>query len=198
MKKKELVYRQMLYWAMQKKAGKFTQLELSKSLRISLSTVNNALSPLEKMGAIDVGKMGFKILDAKKILLYFASIRNLQKDVIYSTRANMPVSQIEKSMPAGAIYTAYSACKYLFSSVPADYSEVYVYADEAALAKIRRRFTQNSQPPNLFVLRADAALPAISKTNIAPLPQIYADLWNLRQWYAKEFVKYLEGKFPWQ
>ena len=198
MKKKEWIYRQILYEAMEKKANRFTQLKLSQKLNISLSTVNNALNPLEKMGAIDVGQMGFRIMDARKITLYWASIRNLQKDIIYATRADLPVSEIEKSMPSKTIYTAYSACKFKYSSVPADYSEVYVYADEGQCEKIAKRFPKKEGPPNLFALKADFTLFSISKNNIAPLCQVYADLWNLRQWYAKEFVKYLEEKFLWQ
>lgn len=195
MKKKEWVYRKMLH----EEAGKkrLTQLGLSKELGISLCTVNNALKPLAQMGIISIKRMGLGLLEPKKLLLFWASVRNLQKDVVYSTRADMPVSQIEKSMPDGVFYTAYSGCKFRLKRVPADYSEVYVYAGGKALEEIEKRFPRKDGPQNLFVLKSDGALEKISHDGVAPLEQIYADLWNLRQWYAKEFTDALEGELKW-
>lgn len=192
MKKKEWVYRQILYEAAGKKT-RLTQLGLSKELGISLCTVNNALKPLAQMGIISIRRMGFELLEPKKLLLFWASVRNLQKDVVYSTRADMGIAQIEKNMPDGVIYTAYSGYKFRLKSAPADYSEVYVYAGAEALKEIEKRFARKEGPQNLFVLKTDCALEKIAHNKVAPLEQIYADLWNLRQWYAKEFTNALEG-----
>ena len=68
MKKSELVYRELLFNAIEKKNNKLTQLELSKKLSISLSTVNNAIKPLVNMGAIQINLRNLQILDIKKIL----------------------------------------------------------------------------------------------------------------------------------
>ncbi len=69
MKKKELVYREILYQDMEKGSRKLTQAGLAKRLRISLSTVNHALEPLKKMGAVRIKSRSFETVDTRKILL---------------------------------------------------------------------------------------------------------------------------------
>lgn len=193
MKKKEWVYREVLTAFLASKRTEFTQLALSRKLGISLSTVNNALCPLERMGAVEAKRMGFALTDWRKLLAYWASERELQKDIIYSTRCDMDVSRIEKTMPSGTVYTAYSGCKFLFSDVPADYGEVYAYADTEVAKKIEEMHPYAKGPANLFVLKKDGMMNA--EKWVAPLPQLYVDLWNLPQWYAKEFVLALERRF---
>lgn len=191
MKKIEQVYREMLYEAVEKNKRIFTQLELSKKLGFSLSTINLAIKKLEKMNSVKIGKMNLKVIDIKKILYYWASIRNIEKDIIYKTRAEMPVTEIEKNLP-DITFTAYSAYKFKFKDVPADYSEVYVYSCEDNLETIKKRFPENKKTPNLFVLRGDINMQNYPKTSTLAL--IFIDLWNLRQWYASDFLKALEEK----
>lgn len=188
MKKTELVYREMLFNAIEKEKRNLTQSYLAKALNISLSTVNLALKPLARMNAVRIKKMGFDIIDIKKILYYWASIRNLEKDNIYKARVEAPVKEIEKEMPDDIIFTAFSAYKFKFKDVPADYSEVYVYGGES----VRKRFGENKGSPNLFVLKKDNAAERYGKT--ATIANLFADLWNLKQWYAKDFLKSLEAK----
>lgn len=186
MKKIELVYREILFQAMEKNNKVLTQSYLAKTLKISLSTVNLAIKHLEKMNAVKVKNRSFNIIDTKKILYYWASTRNLEKDIIYSTRVESPVKEIEKQMPNNIIFTAYSAYKFKFKDVPSDYTEVYVYGEE----DIKKRFKENNQTPNLFVLKKDKTIDKYGITTA----NLFVDLWNLRQWYAKEFLKALEAK----
>ena len=187
MKKVELVYREILFQAIEKNNKELTQSYLANALNISLSTVNLAIKPLEKMNAIKIKKMGFNIIDIKKILYYWASKRNLEKDIIYKTRVEAPVKEIEKQMPNNIVFTAFSAYKFKFKDVPADYSEVYIYADE----DIKKRFKENNKVPNLFILKKDNA-EKYGKT--ATIANLFVDLWNLNQWYAKDFLNALEAK----
>ena len=188
MKKIEQIYREILHNAIEKKNFRLTQLGLSEKLGLSLSTINLAVKKLEKMNSVKVEKMSFKIIDVKKILYYWASFRNLEKDIIYKTKVNMPVRDIEKLMP-DVIYGGYSAYKFKFKNVEADYSEVYVYADEKELEIIKRRFPLNNKNPNLFVLKKDENMDKMT------IGHIFADLWNLRQWYAADFLKAMEEAF---
>ncbi len=183
MKKKELVYREILYQSIEKKNRRLTQASLAKGLGISLSTVNHSLKPLRSMGAISVRQRGFEVADAKKILFYWASIRNIEKDIVYKTRASKTPIDMEKNMPGNTVFAAYSAYKFFFKSMPADYSEVYVYSSD--LKEIKKRFPENKNIPNLFVLKG------VDKMTIA---HIFVDLWNLKEWYAKRFLKELEMK----
>jgi len=184
MKKIEFVYREILDSVIENKNKTLTQSELSKKLKISLSTVNHSLKPLIKMNSIEIKQRCFKVVDAKKILYYWASIRNLDKDIIYSTRVNMDVVDVEKSMPKDAVYAAYSAYSFIFGSAPSDYSEVYVYGD----ASLEKRFKKNNNPANLFVIKKDEFMDG-KTTSVA---QTFVDLWNIKTWYAKEFLKSFE------
>lgn len=193
--KKESVLERILFEFLEKKRSKLTQLELSRELGVSLSTVNNAITPLAKMGAVRTSPTGLVIVDAQKIVLYWSSARSVEKDVLFSTRVEQPIAQIEKSMPSGVFYAAYSGFKFRFSQVPADYSEVYVYAKDAE--EVSRRFPARKGPPNLFVLRASDAVLACASDGVVSTARLYADLWNLPEWYAKEFLKALEVKMKW-
>lgn len=184
MKKIELIFRKILEEAIEKKNKKLTQAELARALNVSLSTVNLAISHLKKMNAVRVKQRYFEVVNIKKILFYWASIRNLKKDIIYKTRVETDVSEIEKNMPQNAIYGAYSAYKFMFHDIPADYSEVYIYTSD--LEEIKKRFKESKNTPNLFVLKKE-----FDKMTLAHL---FVDLWNLREWYAKDFLKAMEER----
>jgi len=190
MLKKEVIYREILTGAIEKKQFNFKQLELSKKFGFSLSTVNNALKSLAAIGAVEIGLRGFKLTDAKKALLYWATIRKFEKEVAYSTRVEESVVEIEGSVPASAAFTCYTGYKFLFRDVPADYSEVYFYLPEEELEEARTRFPEKKGPPNIYVLRSDKWLPG----KIVPAAQIFTDLWNLKTWYAKDFLRALEER----
>lgn len=189
MKKIELVYREILFQAMEKNNRELTQSYLAKALGISLSTVNLAIKHLEKMNAVSIKQRSFDIVDSKKILYYWASIRNLEKDIVYKTRVDLPVKEIEKQMPDNIVFTAFSGYKLKLKDVPADYSEVYVYGN---IEDVKKRFKENSSIPNLFVLKKDKTADKYGK--IATTANLFVDLWNLKQWYAKDFLNALEAK----
>ena len=140
------------------------------------------------MNAVRIRKRGFDIIDVRKVLYYWASMRNVEKDIIYQTRVEEPVTKIEKQMPDNIVFTAYSAYKFKFENTPADYSEVYVYGTE----EIKKRFKPNNKIPNVFVLKKDNQIEKYGKS--VTIASLFVDLWNLKQWYAKDFLKALEAK----
>jgi len=184
----ERVYREILHRVLDLNSGEIIkQKKLSDACGIAISVVNYALKPLEEMNTIEKKPFGFRVINPKKILLYWASIRKLRKDIIYQTFVDKPVEDIESSLPQ-VVFTAYTAYKLRFKSVPSDYSEVIVYGDE----NVKERFVLNKgMGPNLIVLKCDEHL---KKFAVTPMAQIFVDLWNLKTWYANEFVKALEGK----
>lgn len=190
MRNPELVYRELLFRRMEREESRFTQKGLAERLGLPLSTVSHSLKPLRKMNAISVNPMGFSLVNAKKILVYWACIRNPEKEVIYSTRAEKGVGEIEKEMPNGAVFTAYSGYKLKYRDVPADYSVVHIYAAEEV--EIKKRFPPVKGEPNVLALRADRLLENYGKT--ACSAQLFVDLWNQREWYAADFLKALEEK----
>lgn len=190
MKKVEFVYRELLFQVLERKERSFTQKGLGEKLNVSLGNVNHALKPLKRMNAVKVNPRNFSVVSPKKILFYWASARNLEKDIVYKTRAEMPVSEIEKRMPADVVFGAYSAYKFRFKDAPADYSEVYVYASD--LDEIEKRFPPKKNNHNLFVLEKDTLMERYGKTG--SIAQVFADLWNLPEWYAADFLKALEAR----
>lgn len=171
---------------MEKKNNSMTQSYLADALDVSLSIINLALKPLKRMNAVKIKQRSFDIIDKKKILYYWASIRDVEKDIIYKTRVEKSVKRIEAEMPANVVYAAYSAYKFKFKDVPADYSEVYVYSED--IKEIEKRFPKNSKTPNLFVLKKDRNMKEIT------IAQIFVDLWNLKEWYAGDFLKAVEAR----
>ena len=195
MKRIESVYREVLYNAMEKKEFQLTQSELSKKLAISLSIVNLAIRKLNSIGAVKIEQRSFSVLDPKKILYLWASLRNLDKDTIFKARIELPIREIERQMP-DVFFSAYSAYKLRFQDVPADYSEVYVYADEKELEEIKKRVSKlktskTNTNPNFFVLKKDSSMKLYKQI---PLAQIFVDLWNIKEWYAKDFITALQNK----
>ncbi len=183
MYKIEWIYRELLYATLEQKRDTFTQRELAIRFNLSLSTVHHALIPLKAMGAIEVKRRSFHLLDKGKLLYHWASLRTPSRDIVYATRASLPLKQIEAEMPAQAIYGLYSAYKFRFQDVPADYSEVYIYANPK---EIQKRFPLTKGTPNVFVLKKDKYMQAYGKTTT--LAQTFVDLWNTREWYAKDFL----------
>jgi len=89
-------------------------------------------------------------------------------------------------MPPLVVYAAYSAYRFKFQEAPADYDKVYIYALD--LEKIKKRFPAvKTKTPNLIVLKEDEFIKNYGQT--ATLAQTFVDLWNLPEWYAKDFLE---------
>ena len=190
MLKKEIVWREILYQALEKKQYKFTQKQIAQKFKFSLSTIFNAIKIPRATGAIKVSGRFFTVIDKQKFLSIWGTHRSLNKDIIYQTRVNLPVQKIEGELPANVIPTAYTAYRLRFRDAPADYNKVYVYAE--ILDQIKKRFPPKKGEPNLIALKTDEFLKNYGE--LAPLGQIYADLWNLSEWYAQDFLNALENK----
>ncbi len=184
----ERVYREILFQLLENGVSEFTQKDISKRCNLSTSTVNHALKPLVKMYAVKVNRRNFEVLNPKKILVYWACIRNLKRDIIFSTFLPMSVEKIETLLPHNAIPTAYTAFKLKFKKIPSDYAEVIVYGSRDEFIK-RFGKEEKLQKSNLVVLRRDEHLCKFKNT---PIAQIFVDIWNLGEWYANEFLKALE------
>jgi len=114
------------------------------------------------------------------------------KDIIYKTWVDEPVLEIEGLIPDGAILGCYTAAKNILSEPPADYSKVYFYFDEDKLDIVKKRYPPAKGNNNLFVLKTYSK--QIDYGNITTLPQTFVDLWNLSDWYAKDFLTAMERR----
>jgi len=193
MKKKEILWREILYQVLEKERRQFTQKELALKFGFSLSTVFNALKVPRQIKAIEVSGRNFRALNPEKLLYLWGTFRNLDKDIIYETSVPSSSSlEIEGLMPNEVIYGAYSAYRKKFEEAPADYDKVYVYIPPQFLKKIEKRFPPKRGYSNLIVLEADEFLKDYG--SFTPIAQTFVDLWNLREWYARDFYLSLKEK----
>jgi len=191
MLKKEIIWREILFQALEKNIHSFQQKELAEKFGFSLSTVFNALKTPREIKAIDVSGKGFKPADAEKLLMLWATQRKFDKDIAYKTFVSEAPAKIESCMPPEIIWAAFSAYKFRFNESPSDYGRVYVYTDN--LDEIKKRFPPKKGPENLFILKPDARLKDYGPTGT--LGQIFVDIWNTNEWYAKEFLERIKQKF---
>jgi len=192
MTKKEILWREILNQAIKNKKLEFTQKELAERFSVSTSTVFNALKIPRASGAIEVTGKNFSVRDTEKFLYLWATQRNVNREIIYKTHFPAGPKEIEGMMPDGAIFGAYSAYARKYEDAPADYDKVYVYADPKILEEIKRRFPKKKGYANLFALKVD---PELSKFGAAtPDVQTFADIWNLKDWFSKDFLEALKQK----
>lgn len=190
MRKNEIIWREILEKA--KKSPVFEQKKLAQKYGFSTSTVFAALAPLRRLGAITVTGRNFRVVNLEKILLFWATHRNLEKDIIYQTYVDLPPSEIEGLVDNQTIFACYSAAKMLLGVSPSDYDKIYVYHPQ--FQKLTQRFPKNNhQQPNLFIIKSDPSISKYGKTT--PVSQTFVDLWNLPDWYADEFLKALKEKY---
>lgn len=192
MNKKQIIWRDILHSAFQEKKLQWTQKELAQKYNLSLSTVFNALKAPRKSNLINVGGRGFKLQDAEKFLYLWATFRDVEKDIIYKTHVPKSVSELEAEMIPEAIFGAYNAYHEKYDEAPADYDKAYIYLNEQDLEKLKKRFPPEEDYENLIVLKADPWLENFG--NFTPDCQIFVDLWNLPEWYAKEFLNALKDR----
>lgn len=189
MKKNEIIWREILEKTNENPV--FEQKKLALQFSFSTSTVFAAIYPLRNIGAVEVTGRNFRVINLEKILFYWATHRNLNKEIIYKTYFSAPVLEIEGLTDNESIYGGYSAVRLLLKSSPSEYDKVYLYTSN--LQKIRQRFPPNSQTPNLFILKKDPFLSSFGKTT--PTSQTFVDLWNMKDWYAQEFINILKEKY---
>lgn len=197
MKKYERVYREILTGILNKKE-RFSQLELSKKCYVSLGLANKVLKRLKEIGAVEIFPMQFRVLDASKILFDWATKRNINKDIEEKYSIDMKTKEIEKSLPF--ILTAYSGLRLLSKSVPFEYNKVYAYVseDEKEILKIwlKDKPLTKGRENLFFIFTNDRHLIENSKKKIAPIPQIFVDIYSLSGIESKYFIKDILEKYP--
>ncbi len=183
----ELIWRELLFRVIDQQNPTFSITGLSQKFKLSTSVVSHALKPIREMNMVKIGKTESSVIDAEKLLFFWATRRNPYKDVIYETTSDLPVSEREASMPQSVIPTAFSAYKLRYETVPADYDMIYYYAFD--LKEIIARFPpKKSRHYNVIIFKPDVFL---GSYKFLPTPQIFADLWNAKEWYARDFAQEL-------
>lgn len=176
-----------MFRTIDKQNSAFSITELSQKFKLSLSVVSHALKPLRDMNMVKIGKNESHVTDTEKLLFFWATRRDAQKEIIYETRSDLSTSEIEASMPADVVPTAYSLYKMKYKTLPADYDVVYFYAYD--IKEIQKRFPpKKSHHQNIFILQPDLFLKTYK---LPPTAQLFVDLWNAPQWYSRDFTNEL-------
>ncbi len=182
MKKFEIIWREILTQALEERKREFFQTQLARKFHVSTSTVFHALVKPRAIGAVKIGKKECALVDFDKLLLLWATERNLKRDIIYETHIDLPILEIEGLLPGDVLPTAYTSYRLQFDIVPADYDRVVVYA--SGLESIQKRFPPQKGRATLTVLQPD---PFLASMKTVSLVQLYVDLWSLPQWYGRDF-----------
>lgn len=192
MKKINRVLREILYRVYEQNESFMSQKSLAQACELSMDTVNRVVTKLNQFHTIKKKPLGFRVVDPKKVLTYWACTRNLARDISYSTYSPDSVPKIEDKMPRDTVFTAFSGYRLRFGKIPTHYEEAFVYANPE---EVRRRFPESpAERKNVFVLGPDPHLAQTSKDGAAPLAQIYVDLWQLGGDPADRFLLELETK----
>lgn len=187
MLKIEYIWRELLFRAIEEHNPSFTITGLSQKFNLSTSVVSHALGPLRELNIVVIGKTRSKVTDVERFLLFWATRRNMKKDVIYQTFSSLPVMEIEASLPPDVYPTCYTAYRLYYDNPPADYQKVYCYAKNTD--EVKKRFPEiHKHDGNIFILDQD---PYLSLYKTTPMAQIFVDLWNMTDWYSKEFSESL-------
>lgn len=193
MKKIETIWHYILMRALTDGVFRHTQQDVAKLFSFSLSTVNYALATPTAIGAIRKESKFFVLADVMKLLYYWASVRNLKRRIIYQTFTPVPVQQIESLAQPTSIFACYGAAKMILGEASADYAAVYFYENLANLTGVKNRFPPDAHSPsNVFVLAKPRFMEPYGQ--ITTLPLTFVDIWNLSDWYAKDFTNALEEK----
>jgi len=191
MKKEERILREILI-GVKKRKEKFFQKEISKVCNVSIGLVNKLVKKLESQSSVQRKGRGSSVIDASKILLYWATRRQIQKEINERYYIKNSVEQIEKTLPACVIFTAFSGWRLLTKRAPADYREIYIFVPKGSENVIKLWLKENRPskgPENLFIIYTDDEhLIKNSKKNIAPVPQIFVDLYSIGGISSKYFL----------
>jgi len=192
MKKIETIWHYLLYQAIEQKEFRHTQAGLAQLFHFSTSTVNLALVKPTAIGAVRKSGKFFVVSDVLKLLYLSATIRNLDKDVLYRTHSTLSLPELEGLAPPNTIYGGYSAAKLILGEPPSDYSTLYLYTNPPDLPTIKSRYpTSKLGSSQIVILKKPLYLPTLNRTS---LPHTFVDIWNLRDWYARDFTSSLEVK----
>jgi DNA-binding FadR family transcriptional regulator len=176
MKKLDRIFREILYRVYECKELFLTQRALASACRVSRGFVCAAVARLEQLGAIEKKPLGFTVTDPKRVLMLWACTRNLWADVTYSSHVPELARAAEQLVSAGAILTAHAGYYHKFGGRK-ELETLFVYGPHEKIRRLIR--AHEGEAANFYVLRPDPHLSKLSEDGVAPLGQIYVDLYNL-------------------
>lgn len=190
MQKTNLILREILHQVLEKKNDFMSQKSVSEKCETSTETVNRTVTKLNNFNAVEKKPQGFRVTKPQKILQYWAAVRNLHDDIVWSTKSAYSMKEIERELPRKSILTAYSGYRKKYEEKPFPYKKVYAYGDPQ---KVKKRFSKSKTAGgNLILLEKDKHLEKVSRYQIPPLSQIFVDLWQIGTNTAERYQEKIE------
>jgi len=199
----ERIYRELLLNSLSK-VSNVKQEELARRCQVSIGLVNKVIKKVEAARAAEATRLGVRILSPARILNLWATERKLARDVWQAFRLD-PIEDVERELPRGAILTAFSAWSSLTGRRPAEYSRLYFYVGEKEELErwvSFRRAKIRKTNPNIFALHVeDPHLLLTSQNSIAPIPQVYVDIYSIggpeAAPYLRDIAQTYQELSPW-
>ncbi len=194
----ERIYRELLLRSLSKEFLT-KQEDLASRCQTSIGLVSKAVKKLEDAHAVEATRQGVRVLSSARVLNIWATERKLSRDIFAAFRLDS-LDKVEKELPRAAIITAFSAWRALTGRRPADYSRIYFYVRESVDFERWFRFRETGARktnPNVFVLKADDPhLLSTSERGIAPVPQVYVDIYSVGGPEAAPYLRDIAERYP--
>ncbi|MEM3402225.1 MAG: hypothetical protein QW179_00590 [Candidatus Hadarchaeales archaeon] len=195
--KTERIYRELLLRSL---AGisRTKQGEIASRCQVSLGLVNKTVKKLEEISAAEATRKGVRVLSPARLLNLWATERRLAREIVSAFRID-PLPD-ERNIPRSATLTAFSAWAAIAKRRPAEYSRIYFYIWDRAEFERWLEFRKSKirkTNPNIFALQADDPhLLQTSEKGIAPVPQIYVDIYSIDGPEAPPYLQDMIKAYP--
>jgi len=198
MRRFERIYRELLLSSL-RQVSLVRQEDIATKCQVSLGLVNKTVNKLEAALAIEATRSGVRVLSPARLLNLWAAERDLSQDVWHQFRFD-PITEVEKSLPADTLLTAFSGWFITSGRKPAEYDRVYFYVtnkDSFNLWLSTREKKTRKTNPNVFALHVDDEhLARSSEKGVVCVPQIYADIYSINGPEASPFLRDIVTTYP--
>jgi hypothetical protein len=194
----ERIYRELLLRSLEG-VSLVRQLDVASACGLSIGLVNKTVRKLERASAVEVTRMGVRILSPARLLNLWAAERNVERDVWRCFRFD-PVDEVEKSLPSTTLLSGFSAWALISGRKPAEYDRVCFYVlsrEDFDFWFNYRKGDFRKTNPNVFALHVeDEHLKKSSQKGIACVPQIYVDIYSIDGPAASPFLRDIVNTYP--
>jgi len=194
----ERIYRELLLSSLRQESL-VPQENIASKCGVSLGLVNKTVKKLEAALTAEATRNGVRVLSPARLLNLWAAEHDLSKDVWQQFRLD-PVTEVEKTLPADTLLTAFSGWFTTSRRKPAEYDRIYFYVtnkDSFNLWLSTREKKIRKTNPNVFALHVDDEhLIRSSENGVVCVPQIYVDIYSINGPEAAPFLRDIATTHP--
>ncbi len=194
----ERIYRELLLSSLRQESL-VSQEDIASKCVVSLGLVNKTVKKLEAALSVEATRNGVRVLSPARLVNLWAAERDLSKDVWQQFRLD-PITEVEKSLSADTLLTAFSAWFITSGRKPAEYDRVYFYVtnkDSFDMWLSTREKKIRKTNPNVFALHVDDEhLIRSSEKGVVCVPQIYVDIYSINGPEAAPFLRDIVTTHP--